>query len=94
MSIQGTSQNIPTYSDFAPHPLGGVLFASLYSNANGTISGIGTGLGSGLTAANEADWSGFQLVEVRSTTPEPSSLMLIGSGVLGLAVVIRRKLSL
>ena len=29
-----------------------------------------------------------------STTPEPSSLLLLGSGVLGLAGVIRRKLSL
>lgn len=92
MTIQGTTLNIPTYSDFSSHPLDGVLFASLYTNAGGTISGLGTGLGSGLTAANEANWSGFQIVEVSPTTPEPTSLILLGSGAIGLAGAVRRKL--
>jgi hypothetical protein len=39
--------------------------------------------------------AGFQIAEVSSSaTPEPSSLVLVGSGILGLAGVIRRKLSL
>ncbi len=36
----------------------------------------------------------FILIDDHTATPEPSSIMLFGSGILGLAAVMRRKLSL
>ena len=93
MTIGGTTQQIWSYSDNSPHPLTGTLFATVHSDASGTISGIGTGIGNGAGGgANEADWSAFQIAEVSPTTPEPSSLLLLGSGSAGLLGIWRRKL--
>jgi PEP-CTERM motif len=93
VTIGGASQQVWSYSDYVPHPLTGTLFAMVYSDASGSITGTGDGSGSGWSgSANEADWAGFQIVRLSSTTPEPGSLLLLGSGVLGIAGMVRRKL--
>jgi hypothetical protein len=38
------------------------------------------------------DLAGFQIAEVTSATPEPSSMLLLGSGVLVFTQMLRRKL--
>ena len=93
MTIGGTTQQVWSYSDYVSHPLTGSLFATVYSDASGTITGIAAGEGSGWAdATHEADWAGFQIAEVSPTTPEPSSLLLLGSGAAGLLGIWRRKL--
>jgi hypothetical protein len=92
MTVGGTTQAIWSYSDYFSHPLTGTLFARVYSDASGAISGVGAGVGSGWSgSSNEADWSGFQIVELSPTTPEPSSLLLLGSGAAGLLGVWKRR---
>jgi len=44
-------------------------------------------------ADDSIDFSNITVTVSGTTVPEPSSVMLMGSGVLGLAGVIRRKLS-
>ena len=65
MTIQGTTMSIPTFNS-ANSPLPNcVLFTNIVSDAHGTITGVAAGVpGENLDAANEANWSGFQLVEV------------------------------
>ena len=95
MTIGTSTEYIPTLLATDPQPSGCLAFRGVYANASGTISGTGTGIGSNVGVANEGDLAGFQIAEVSSSaTPEPSSLVLVGSGILGLAGVIRRKLSL
>jgi hypothetical protein len=66
MTIQDTAMSIPTFNS-ANSPLPNcVLFTNITSDGHGTISGVADGVGDSTTAANEADWSGFQLVEVAS----------------------------
>jgi hypothetical protein len=89
MTIEGTTLNIPTFMSTSSQPPDGVLFAQIVSDASGTISGVGTGIGSDVGNANEANWSGFQLLQV----PEPSSLVLLGTGFLGLLGTFKKKLS-
>ena len=64
MTIEDTAMSIPTFNS-ANSPLPNcVLFTNITSDGQGTISGVADGVGDSTTAANEADWSGFQLVEV------------------------------
>jgi hypothetical protein len=58
-----------------------------YSYNYGTATG-GTGIGLGLYGTAQADNFGS------GVTPEPSSLLLLGSGIVGLAGVLRRKINL
>lgn len=58
-----------------------------YSYTYGTATG-GTGIGLGLYGTAQADNFGS------GVTPEPSSLFLLGSGIVGLAGVLRRKINL
>ncbi|MGH9449856.1 MAG: PEP-CTERM sorting domain-containing protein [Terriglobia bacterium] len=63
------------------------------TSATGTIAGTWA-FGPG-NAGNEIDWSGFQLdvaSPAKTVTPEPASLMLFGTGLLGLAWVTRRRM--
>lgn len=59
-----------------------------------TVSGIASGSSTVLSFSgfNVPDSTGLDDVSVVATVPEPSSLMLLGSGALGLIGVIRRKL--
>jgi hypothetical protein len=64
MTIQGVVMNIPTFND-ANSPLPNcVLFSNIVSDSNGTISGIAAGVGESLDAKHEANWSGFQLIQI------------------------------
>ena len=58
-----------------------------------TVSGIASGSSTVLSFSgfNVPDSTGLDDVSVVATVPEPSSLMLLGSGALGLIGVIRRK---
>jgi hypothetical protein len=51
--------------------------------------------GSGTTSAppqpQAGDGEAFTIIGSQATTPEPSSIMLFGSGILGLAGILRRK---
>ena len=64
MTIQGTTMSVPTFDNLSSPPPNCVLFSNVVSDAHGTISGVGAGVGSSLTATNEANWSGFQIVMV------------------------------
>jgi hypothetical protein len=89
MTIAGTTINVPTYAYGSPIGPTGVNFVNVVSNSQGDISGVGTGVGSSVGTMNEANWSGFQLVQV----PEPSSLVLLGTGLFGLLGTFKKKLS-
>ena len=85
MTIEGTTLNIPTSAYGKSSSAGCSNFQNITSNALGEISGVGTGVGSGVGTANEANWSGFQIVQ----TPEPSSLLMVCfclCGVVGLSL--------
>ena len=89
MTINGTTVNVPTYAWGSPVGPTGVNFVNIVSNAQGDISGVGTGVGSNGGNMNEANWSGFQLVQA----PEPSSLILLGTGLLTLLGTFKKELS-
>jgi hypothetical protein len=91
MSIGGKTLNIPTFASATPQQAGCVLFSSIISNASGDLSGVGTGLGSSAGAANEANWSGFQLVQVPHNVAEPSGLVLLLAGILAFAGLSMKK---
>jgi sugar lactone lactonase YvrE len=65
MTIGGTTLNVPTLLFNDPSPSSCVLFRGILSEATGTISGVGTGIGSPVGFQNEANWSGFQIAPSR-----------------------------
>jgi PEP-CTERM motif len=86
----------PTLSDdgvnhaYATHFSGGIL--------NGALIPAGTYVGMEDLPNGESDWNynddSFVFTGVTAgTTPEPGTLVLFGTGILGLAGVVRRKLS-
>jgi hypothetical protein len=88
ITIGNTTQNVPTFITGTQAP-SCVLFKGILSDSSGAITGIGTGVGAVNGFLNEANWSGFQIA---TTTPEPSSLLLLGTGLLSLGGAVRRKL--
>lgn len=64
MVVQGTKMSIPTFNSANNPQPSCVLFADVDSNGRGVISGSGAGVGESLDALNEANWSGFQLIEI------------------------------
>jgi sugar lactone lactonase YvrE len=61
MTIGGTTLNIPTLLFNDPSPSSCVLFRGIFSDASGTIFGVGMGIGSPVGFLNEANWAGFQI---------------------------------
>jgi hypothetical protein len=66
MTIEGTTMSIPSFNNAQSPQTNCVLFTNITSDGQGTISGVGAGVGDSTSFANEADWSAFQLVEVAS----------------------------
>ena len=64
MTIGNVTQNVPTQLMSDPAPSGCVYFGGVTADGNGVINGIGTGIGLPVGYVNEANWSGFQLVQV------------------------------
>lgn len=64
MTLQDTTMSIPTFNSADSPPPNCVLFTNIVSDGHGTVSGVGAGVGESLDFANEADWSGFQIVSV------------------------------
>jgi hypothetical protein len=82
MTIEGTTIGIPTYLYSSSQPADCTLFSNLTSDASGVISGVGTGIGSNIGFANEANWSGFQIVQLSASVPEPSGRLMLCMSVL------------
>jgi hypothetical protein len=59
----------------------------------GATTGNGTTIGSVVLTNADAPFSGIDQVQFGSSTPEPGTLLLLGSGLLGAVGMVRRKLS-
>ena len=73
MTVGGIIQNIPTFNSTNSSLQNCVLFSNIASNAKGIITVRADGVGDSTTAQNEADWSGFQLVQL-ATPGQPRRL--------------------
>lgn len=62
----------------------GTFFGSILAGAGGRI------IGSAFRASGEANWAGFQLRQLSSPIPEPTTIGLLAAGVLGLGLRRRR----
>jgi hypothetical protein len=60
----GIIMDIPTYNSTSSSLQNCVLFSDIASNASGVITVQAAGVGDSTTAVNEANWSGFQLVQL------------------------------
>jgi len=64
MTMGGIIQYIPTFNSTSSSLQNCVLFSNIASNAKGTITVRANGVGDSTTAENEANWAGFQLVQL------------------------------
>jgi hypothetical protein len=64
MTVAGIIMNIPTFNGNNPSPQSCVLFSNIASNAKGIVTVRADGVGDSTTAQNEANWSGFQLLQL------------------------------
>ena len=71
--------------------IGGGRVVDLWSI--GDASGVGTGPIYGVAVATSATASDYQRSGV-SITPEPGTFVMLGSGIIGLAGILRRKINL
>ena len=74
MTVGGIIQYIPTFNSTSSSLQNCVLFSNIASNAKGVITVKADGVGDSTTAVNEANWAGFQLVQL----PAPRSPRRLG----------------
>jgi hypothetical protein len=85
-----------TISVFSPSSvlLGSITLSSAPTSGSGAFLGVtSTGsIGSVVLTATDAPFAGVDEVQFGSSTPEPSSLLLLASGLLGAAGTLRKRL--
>jgi hypothetical protein len=64
MTVAGIIQYIPTFNSTSSSLQNCILFSNIPSNAKGIITIHADGVGDSKTAQNEANWAGFQLVQL------------------------------
>ena len=66
ITLAGLIMGVPTFNSAnLPRP-SCVAFSTVASNPKGVITGVAAGVGDSTMAVNEANWSGFQIVQVSS----------------------------
>jgi hypothetical protein len=64
MTAGGITLNVPVFNGNISTPQTCILFSDIASNTKGVITVVADGVGDSTTADNEANWSGFQIVQL------------------------------